>query len=260
MSRAFLAASSEYLNTATTPVTARPLTLACWFNADNVTTGNALFGIYDVDDVIDWYALEARGDVGGDPVRARVSASGSHDYAVTTTGFSANTWHHACGVFTSASDTAAFIDGGSEGNNNPGLTAANLDAINIGRHGDSTPSNYADASICECAIWNVALTNAEVAMLATGLSPLQVRPASLVFYAPLIRDEDRDIVQGRILSAGGTPTIDTHARVFYPKHTGIISGAAAAPPVGGRIMSSLTKHGGLAGKGGIAGIGGGLAG
>ena len=33
-----------------------------------------------------------------------------------------------------------------------------------------------------------------------------------------------------------------------------------APVVGGRIMSSLTNHGGLAGYGGIAGQGGGLAG
>jgi len=35
--------------------------------------------------------------------------------------------------------------------------------------------------------------------------------------------------------------------------------APAAAPAGGRIMSSLTQHGGLAGKGGIAGVGGGLA-
>lgn len=233
MSRAFLAASSEYLSVSTTPLTVRPLTLACWFKADDVTTGNALFGIYDVDSFTDWYALEARGDVGGDPVRARISAGGSHDYAVTTTGFSANTWHHACGVFTSDTDTSAFIDGGSEGNNNPGLTATNLDAINIGRHGDSTPSNYANASICECAIWSVALTNAQVLMLSLGLSPLQVQPQNLVFYAPLIRDEDRDVVQGRILSTGGTPTIDNHPRVFYPKHTGIISSTAAVPPAAG---------------------------
>jgi len=35
---------------------------------------------------------------------------------------------------------------------------------------------------------------------------------------------------------------------------------AVPPPPTGRIMSSLAKHGGLAGKGGIAGKGGGLAG
>ena len=33
----------------------------------------------------------------------------------------------------------------------------------------------------------------------------------------------------------------------------------AAAPGGGRIMSSLARHGGLAGPGGIAGQGGGLA-
>ena len=36
-------------------------------------------------------------------------------------------------------------------------------------------------------------------------------------------------------------------------------GNALSPVVGGRVMSSLTAHGGLAGCGGIAGAGGGLA-
>lgn len=35
---------------------------------------------------------------------------------------------------------------------------------------------------------------------------------------------------------------------------------ALSPPVGGRIMLSLARYGGLAGAGGIAGRGGGLAG
>jgi len=33
-----------------------------------------------------------------------------------------------------------------------------------------------------------------------------------------------------------------------------------AAPAGGRVMSSLARHGGLVGKGGIAGVSGGLAG
>ena len=50
-----------------------------------------------------------------------------------------------------------------------------------------------------------------------------------------------------------------HWQVFEPQMQ-FLPVAAGAPPVGGRIMSSLAYHGGLAGQGGIAGAGGGLAG
>ena len=52
----------------------------------------------------------------------------------------------------------------------------------------ATKQNYCDGSLAEAAIWNAALSDAEVAALATGVSPLLVRPGSLVFYAPLARD------------------------------------------------------------------------
>jgi len=49
----------------------------------------------------------------------------------------------------------------------------------------------------------------------------------------------------------------TEADYFLPGYGVLIEIEAAA--AGGRIMSSLTRHGGLAGSGGIAGHGGGLA-
>ena len=60
----------------------------------------------------------------------------------------------------------------------------------------------------------------------------------------------------------GAATV-THS-VSWTSSVAFVHGAfnmnAAAGGGGGRIMSSLAHHGGLAGKGGIAGIGGGLAG
>jgi len=55
---------------------------------------------------------------------------------------------------------------------------------------------------------------------------------------------------------------------FFTGNTGLtkiiqksfLEDVEVAPPVGGRIMSSLAGYGGLAGLGGIAGKGGGLAG
>ena len=65
--------------------------------------------------------------------------------------------------------------------------------------------------------------------------------------------------QVRTLPNGGWIVIDdteTFVRTLPDGGWLVQEGAAAA---GGRIMSSLTRHGGLAGSGGIAGHGGGLA-
>jgi len=61
------------------------------------------------------------------------------------------------------------------------------------------------------------------------------------------------------LPTGEYVNADDNSREFQlPKEVYFIEEIAAA--VGGRIMSSITNHGGLAGHGGIAGPGGGLAG
>lgn len=81
--------------------------------------------------------------------------------------------------------------------------------------------------------------------------------------ASLLSDTKTSLVwlYDRVLSAEELASLhDNPYQLFEPivRYTGLTVGAA--PPAGGRIMSSLTNHGGLAGHGGIAGIGGGLAG
>ena len=56
----------------------------------------------------------------------------------------------------------------------------------------------------------MALSDAEVAVLALGVPPIEVQPDNLVFYAPLWRDEDLDLVGGYTLTATGSPTTATH--------------------------------------------------
>ena len=61
-------------------------------------------------------------------------------------------------------------------------------------------------------IWNVALTAAEIASLAKGFSPRLIRPQSLAFYAPLIR-ETLDIRGGLTLTDSGS-TVADHPRII----------------------------------------------
>jgi hypothetical protein len=161
-----------------------PITMAAWFRPDVINNDGALVSIGNNSSNNNHFSLEARGGTPGDPVRARTSAS-SHRYAVTTTGFSANTWHHACGVWTSSSSVDAYIDGGSKGSVDPGITPVSVNETTIGQIANSSNSNRFDGRVAEVGIWNVALSLEEINALARGVSPLKIRRQNLVAYYPL---------------------------------------------------------------------------
>ena len=83
-------------------------------------------------------------------------------------------------------------------------------------------------SIAEPAVWNVVLTDAEVAILGAGFSPLFVRPQNLVFYPDLIRGLN-DKVGGLTLTANGT-VVSAHPPIIYPANVkvGIVVPGGAA--------------------------------
>lgn len=62
-------------------------------------------------------------------------------------------------------------------------------------------------------MWNVALTAAEIASLADGMTCDKVRPQSLVFYAPLVRDLI-DVTGGEIFTNTNGATVANHPRVY----------------------------------------------
>ena len=67
--------------------------------------------------------------------------------------------------------------------------------------------------IAEVGIWNAALTAAEIASLAKGMTCDKVRPQSLVFYAPLVRDLT-DQKGGLAIANNNGATVANHPRVY----------------------------------------------
>jgi hypothetical protein len=63
------------------------------------------------------------------------------------------------------------------------------------------------------AIYSVVLTAAEVASLADGMTCDKVRPQSLVFYAPLVRNL-QDVRGGLTITNNNTATVANHPRVY----------------------------------------------
>jgi hypothetical protein len=72
---------------------------------------------------------------------------------------------------------------------------------------------YFAGSIAEFGIWNAALTAEEVASLAKGMTCDKVRPQSLVFYAPLVRDLN-DQKGGLAITNNNGATVANHPRVY----------------------------------------------
>jgi hypothetical protein len=217
MSRYFDRASVEliYVESAVADV---PCTFACWFNVTDITNAHGLISIsqYSAVGGGDFMRLVARGNVAGDPLSAHSFDGSDSKLADSSSGYSADVWNHGCAIFAADNDRRVYLNGGLKGTNADSQSVDNIDRTAIGgQRRDDTPTDGTDGSIAEAAIWNVALSDEEVAVLATGIRPILVRPQSLVMYVPLIRDNDEDLIEGLSFSEQNTPTISTHAPVIY---------------------------------------------
>lgn len=214
--RLFDDAASDYLTVASAVVTAYPFTMAAWFRSNDATIGQGIFSIGDTAAANDSWTLQASGATGGDPVNLISRAGGTSVLASTTTGYSANVWHHIGGKGASATSRDCFIDGGSKGSNSTNSTPTGLDATRIGVTASSTLFRPFSGDIAECAIWDAAHADADFALLAKAVSALMVHPESLVFYVPLIGrfSPEIDIIGGLNLTVTGA-VASAHPRIFY---------------------------------------------
>lgn len=244
-------AAGAYLYNDSAVVTDVPVTLSCWFKAPNVTGNFALMtlgGRTSFERVM----IQASGGISGDPIRAQVSTStNTIRRAVSASGFSANTWHHAAGVFESVTTRSAFIDGGNKGTYVLSTIAGSFDATDVlWERGNGTAQTYAaGALIAECAVWNVALSDDEIAILGAGYSPMFVRPQALKNYFPCFgrrgatEGEEDWIGNNGLLDVSNPVVSDDRPRIIYPTRAGRIVAPAIvnAPSLSDLRAASITE-------------------
>jgi hypothetical protein len=204
--------TNQYLSIASAVATAQPITMACWFNTRN---NSAIMNLICINSSTDnqRHVLQLRGDIAGKPVRAQ---SGGTANADTSTGFSIGVWSHACGVFAASNSRTAYINAGSEGINTSNVSIAGLNQTSIAAQrllSFTNGANFVNGQIAEVGIWNAALTAAEIASLAKGMTCDKVRPQNLVFYAPLVRDL-LDAKGGLPITNNNGATVANHPRVY----------------------------------------------
>jgi len=200
----------DYIEGATAPVTAVPLTMASWFrvNVDQVGVTIAL----DTAASNSQFQAYVRGSVGGTRVAAGSVESGTNSFASSSTSYTPSVWGHMAAVFTSATSRDIYLDGGPIESNATSSTPTGINRVRIGARFSTSLGSFFSGLIAETAIWNAALTGSEIASLAKGISPRRIRPGSLRFYAPLVR-EAIDIVGGVALTVNGAVAAD-HPRIF----------------------------------------------
>lgn len=211
MAYSFTRASSQWLSTGSTPVTAAPLTICGWMNASLNTSCIASIGKPATANNAAFYVDI---DTAGNPGRAAAAMIGTFGISVGNN-TTLSSWNHYAGVFTSTVSRTAYVNGVAGTTNTTYAEPASVNDINIGRAGISSGliADYLNGLGGEVAIWNAALTAAEVASLAKGFKPFRVRPQSLVFYAPIIR-ELRDWRGALTITNNNTATVANHPRMY----------------------------------------------
>jgi len=188
------------------PIDAVPLTIACWFKSDVLATKNLAFLSDSNAGTNGWGMYLSSAGL----LRGFVVAAGASSDFGTTSSYSINTWHHACLSCPSNSERTVYLDAGSQTTNTAtrNVNAAGVTVLRIG-----WTANALDGLAAEFGVWNAALTQPEIASLARGMTCDKVRPQSLVYYAPLVRNI-QDVRGGLTITNNNGATVAAHPRVY----------------------------------------------
>lgn len=221
MARLFSGATDN-LTVADGIISGWPMTAGCWFRYSASLGNMFLMSIIDAT-AVNRFRLEVRGDLSDQLNFSLRDAGGDVNHLPGNA--TINTWHHAVMRGENATSHSCFLDGGSEAFSATSKTPTGMDTFKF-----SDISLEWVGDIAEGFVYNVALTDAEVAFLAARNSPLLLtsRLPNLVSHFGLLGSSLNDTMASRALTATGT-TVSTHPRILQPFRPRISHISAAAP-------------------------------
>jgi hypothetical protein len=216
----FTASSIQYLevaDTASLDITGA-LTLVAWIKSTGVYSVNnkGILNKFTVTPGERSYALSINSSGTLQFAFSDAGTTNANNRTVNGATVVGTNWRHAAGVFTPSTKIEVFLDGASDG--------VNTTSIHSSIYSGSAPLwigsgailgeifNF-DGLIAEAAVYSTNLTADEIKSLATGVTCDKVRPQSLVFYAPLIRDL-QDVRGGLAIINNNSATVADHPRVY----------------------------------------------
>ena len=210
----FVAASTQYLSVGSAPVATFPYSMAATFYVDDVTAAYWIcFQGLSTATSGQFAGMITRGDVAGDPLEALTSQLGAAGSAQSGNSLTSAVWQSGQVIFESTVSRSVRLNNDNIQTNTASVLQPSVDRFSIGAGVRQTVSGPLNGRAAEVAIWNVALTDAEMSTLAKGFKPTRVRPQSLVFYAPLVRDL-QDLRGALTITNNNTATVADHPRVY----------------------------------------------
>lgn len=208
--------TTNYLKYSGAVVSGTPFSIAGWFNYSNAAI-QAIVGLCSSSG-INFHKL----GITGTGFVISQSNDGTSSQAQSTASIGTGTWAHAAGVWSDDTNRAAFLNGGNKGTAASAHTPASLANSTIGMvisNGNVVQPFLGTGILGEIGFWNVALTDAEVAALATGIPTYLIRPGSLIWYVPM-----------RWGLSGATSEPDLSGQAQNPAVTGTLA-ASNDPPI-----------------------------
>jgi len=187
-----------------------PFTYACWFNATNLNANQSPFSIgtanatsrYEIF-VLTTGALNI----------AAPGGTGLGGGAPAPSSIAAGTSNHVAGVYSQTNSRQCFLNGAGGTVSTTSTTLSGVTEVHVGTRFNIVFGSFFAGSVAEVGVWDVVLTAAEIESLAKGVTCDKVRPQSLRFYAPLIRDL-QDLRGGLTITNTNGATVADHPRVY----------------------------------------------
>lgn len=206
MSIILTAASNMYLKASTINVSAKPITVAGWVKSDSLLLNQGILSLSNNSN--EFLLLQLRGVTGGDPAGILEYAT-AWKYAESSSGYTANTWHHICGIFKNSTSRTIYIDGGSSVENTDlqDVNFALFNQILIGVHKTVGGAPFS-GKLGYCSIWDTELSEAQITSLAGGALPSTIALSNLVDYWQLILNGNSAVNNNHLIGYNN-PTYDS---------------------------------------------------
>lgn len=189
------------------------LTVSLWFRS-GATTQQKLIGVWNDfgGNLFEWLCyLDTSYRAGG----AVSNSTGTIGNPVSANNvWSANTWTHFLLRLTGA-NAQVYINGSQVATAAWSATLRSgsaLMSIGCGLN-NTTAVQLLTGGLAEIGIYPVSLADSEVAALAKAVSPHKVRPQSLIWYSPFVR-EPIEVRRGAAITAYNSPTVAAHPRIY----------------------------------------------
>jgi len=205
--------NTMYMSKASAVLTVVPMTFAAWINITTIANYPTVIEITNGATRTDFFNLFVDGVSGF--AKAEISHSGTTGNAISTLAVGTSAWYHVCSVFASATSRIVYVNGGNSGTDATNITPSGLTLTSMA--GDAVGNEF-DGTFAFPAIWNVALSAADVASLATGVHPRLVHPEALVACLNLTggNSPEPDLVSATSWTLTGSSTVAANPRIYKP--------------------------------------------